>query len=444
MNTDLLTFFQPEESSGTAATFSVDVDNEIAIEVWMFSREKIDLSRFAKTAVSSEEDWKNVHQELQTSLQPGGGFLVCAQAHNDGVKAQIFRKEAPGYQPPQRMLRLTLCGDAHFEEIKNNADLRVGDHLVLPVNGQAEGRLTALRDDLKGLPSDLESSVLNIIRRPSLEWRLDRIERTLSLPQATQADQRKSQARQSSFMERLYDFVMWKVPIGPVVGALVLMTGALFAYTKYSKPSEGQESSTNVAQTEPQTTTASVSTSASKPPADTSQRAREGAGEDESAKSERALSDLRQAMGKSKDPAISELYESHFKDSAQPWKSGNPTPAFWGMAKLQALQLNIVAKNEDMLKDPNTQTKVKLVYRKKASIEALTANKNALDLLGWLACQGSDQPAFPKTDKDPNPSPLPTQRKCSELKKPDSAVPGLQTLTAWVNKQGGAIELRRH
>jgi len=383
MNTDLLTFFQPEESSGTAATFSVDVDKEIAIEVWMFSREKIDLSRFARTAVSSEEDWKNFHQELQASLQPGGGFLVYAQAHNDGVKAQIFRKEAPGYQPPNRMLRLTLCGDAQFEEIKNNVDLRVGDHLVLPVNGQAEGRLTALRDDLKGLPSDLESSVLNIIRRPSLEWRLDRIERTLSLPQATQADQRKCQARQSSFMERLYDFVMWKVPIGPVVGALLLMAGTLLAYDKFFHAASATEAPVKESKVPQVNPTPHPSPPSPPPPV-------KPAPKDLKA----SLDALFKSLETSGDPHIHGLYTTHFKGHREDaLKVQNVS---WGITKLQTMELGFLEKKSPVVNDVSAWTNTEKIYRdNNENFDTLKRDQNAVDLLAYTWCQQSGAPSLP-------------------------------------------------
>ncbi len=231
--TDLLTFFQPEESSGTASTFSVQASDGPEIEVWVFAREKVNLARFTNSTVSSEEERKNLHQEIQGSLQAGGGLLVYARPHNEVVKVQLFRVEVPGYVPPKRMLRLSLSGDAQFETITGNTDLEIGDHLLIPASKDAESRLNALRDDLKGLPSDLESSVLNIIRRPSLEWRIERIERTLSMPAATQAERQRSRTRKMTFPGRLYDLVMRPIPIGPAIAtALLLMAGSLFAYDR--------------------------------------------------------------------------------------------------------------------------------------------------------------------------------------------------------------------
>jgi hypothetical protein len=228
--TDLLTFFQPEESSGTASTFSVQASDGPALEVWVFAREKVNLTRFANLTVSSEEERRELHQEIHGILQSGGGLLVSARPHNEVVKVQLYRSETPGYVPPKRMLRLSLSGDAQFENITGNLELEIGDHLLLPVSKNAEARLSALRDDLKGLPSDLESSILNIIRRPSLEWRLDRIERTLGMLPATQAERQRSRTGKGTLRQRLYDRAMRQVPIGPVVvAALLLVAGTSFA-----------------------------------------------------------------------------------------------------------------------------------------------------------------------------------------------------------------------
>jgi hypothetical protein len=423
MTTDLLTFFQPEESSGTASTFSVGFSNGPAIEVWLFTREKADLSRFAKAAVSSDDEWKNLDREIQTALQPGGGLLVYAQPYNGGVKVQLLRREAPGYTPPKRMLHLNLSGNAQLEDIKSVVDLEIGDHLVLPVNDEAERRLTALRDNLKGLPPDLESSVLNIIRRPSLEWRLDRIERTLSIPPATRAEQQR--VRSGKLLDRLYDLVMRPIPIGPAIAAaLLLMAGTLFAHNKFSYVSNNNGN--EYADSKPKKPTPAdfkeVTTTPKQP------EPKKIKPED----LEASMDALFTALGTTDDQPIKGLYVAHFKDHQKDaFKSPDVS---WGITKLQALELGFIDKNHPKFKlnDRLAWTDTETVYRDEMNLSNLKENKNAVDLLAYTWCQPTNTPALPATSKYEEP--LPLKGTCDDV-KPEDAIPGLEALTDWVKKQ---------
>jgi hypothetical protein len=419
--TDLLTFFQPEESSGKASTFSIQASDGPAVEVWVFAREKVSLSRFANVTVSSEDDRRNIHLELQGLLQLGGGLLIYARPHNDVVRVQMLRFEGLGYVPPKRMLCLSLCGDSRFEDIAGSVDLEIGDHLVLPVNHQAEARLSALCNDLKGLPSDLESSVLNIIRRPSLEWRLDRIERTLSLLPATQADQRRSQVRQGNFLERLYGFFMWKLPIGPVVSAaLVLMAGVLLAdhWPWPSSQNTDQATTTTSESAGTNSDAGKVNTVTDPPPAPPKVEPKDF---------KSSLAALLGALKVSNKAGVKELYRSHFKDH-QNDPLGTPDIS-WGITKLQALKLGFIASDNVMLSDRSKQTAAKKAYKNENL--ALELNETATLLLAYTWCLRGNNPELPATDDDSQPLPLPTQLRCDQITL-DKAIPGIKALTDWV------------
>lgn len=435
MTTDLLTFFQPEESSGRAATFSVGFVNAPAIEVWVLTPEKVDLSRFAKTAVSSDDEWKSLDREIQTVLQSRGGLLAYAQLHNDGVKMQLLRREASGYTPPKRMLHLTPGGNAQLVDIKSVADLEIGDHLVLPVDHEAEARLNALCNDLKGLPSDLESSVLNIIRRPSLEWRLDRIERTLSLPPATQADQRRSQVRQGSFLEKLYGFFMWKLPIGPVVSAaLVLTAGVLFAdhWHRPLSQNTGNASTTTSESAGTNSDAGEVDMVTDPPPAPPKVEPKDLSS---------SLAALFGALKNSNNEGIKKLYTAHF-ENRQKDAVTNPDVA-WGITKLTALELGFIDKNHPKfnLNDRLAWSDTEAVYRDERNRSILNDDKSAVDLLAYTWCQQNKAPALPPTPKYKDP--LSLKSACADV-KPEDAVPGLEALTAWVNKQSEQIQVSAH
>jgi hypothetical protein len=417
--TDLLTFFQPEESSGTASTFSIQASDGPEIEVWVFAREKVNLARFTNSTVSSEEERKNLHQEIHGALQAGGGLLVYARPHNEVVKVQVFRVEIPGYAPPKRMLRLGLSGDAQFETITGNADLEIGDHLLIPVSKDAEARLNALRDDLKGLPSDLESSVLNIIRRPSLEWRIERIERTLSMPAATQAERQRSRTRKMTFPARLYDLVMRPIPIGPAIAtALLLMAGSLFAYDRLAARGGNLTPETPPAVETPHT----KPTPSPKPPEDSQVTADD---------TKPALDALFAALEGSKNKALQTLYGSHFKGHQED-PFGDTSPVVWGIAKLEALRNRLITESDPLLAGADRQAGVKALYNNQMGKKAL-ADTDSLNLLAWTSCRRFDKAALPETKSAPiGALSFDTGHTCEEL-KPEDALAGLKALTAWVN-----------
>ncbi|HEX4960921.1 MAG TPA: hypothetical protein VF173_08790 [Thermoanaerobaculia bacterium] len=423
--TDLLTFFQPGKSDGTTWTFPLRNNDGLVAQIWVFSRSDEDLSRFANAAASTEEEFRSLLKELQGVVQPRGGIVLYAYDHNGLIRASPYLVGTQGYALPQRLLRLSPAGEPSFENITDPIDLDVGDHLVIPVSKDAEARLKAFHQDVKDLPSDLQSSVFNVIRRPSLEWRIERIERTLSLKPATRFDQQRSQARKGKALDRFFHLFMRPIPIGPAVAAaLLLMAGSVFAYEKLSdyRNEKGTPISETPSPNSPTPTPTPVkpqSTPASNP----SSKELDG-----------TLSELRSAVEKSKRPAIQKLYSSHLKNPWHFWQAGKATSTFWGMAKLQALQLKLLGDDDSMLANPAAQTSVKNLYGKPANSDVLIGNDKALNLLGWVACQGSKKPEFPATESDPKPLPLPINRACTDL-KPDDAIPGLEALTEWVNEQ---------
>ena len=425
--TDLLTFFHPTESTGSSWTFPLRKEDMLVAQFWVFTWGEEDLSRFSNSTAASPEEFDALYSDLRSAIQQSGGIVVFAIDYNDVARVQIYRTAAPGYAPPETMLRLRPFGDATPEKITNKVDLEISDHLLLPVSRDSEARLNELRDNLKGLPSDLESSIINIIRRPSLEWRLERIERTLSLPSASQADQKQNRVRRDGLLEELYGYVMWKVPIGPaVVVALLFTAGVLFADYRL-RPSakdagDGTTTTSKAAVTNSGARKAGIVTD---PPAAQSKV--------ELKDFNSSLAALFSALKVSNKAGVKELYASHFKDHQKdPW---NTPDISWGITKLQALQLGLIQQDDSMLRDKLAQSSAKRVY-KGTNFELLENNEPASILLTYTWCQQSQRPELPKTRDEPDPLLLPTKLHCDQITS-GMAVPGLDTLTHWVTGKNG-------
>jgi hypothetical protein len=425
--TDLLTFFHPKKSTGSGWTFPLRQGDSLVAQFWVFTRGDVDLSRFANTTASTREELDALYKNLRDVIQPRGGLVVYAHDHNNVVKIQLSRVAASGYVPPGSMLRIKLFGDAQFETIKGNADLETGDHLLLPVSEDAEAQLSAFREDLKGLPSDQESSVLNVIRRPSLDWRIERIERTLSLSPATQAEQQRSRERKTSFLERLYDLVMRPIPIGPaLVGVLLLSAGILYAHGRFA-PAPNEDPDKALTSSSPGDPGETPPEQPAEPAPPTVETVKPTPGDLQA-----SLDALFKALDASGDRSVKKFYESHFKGhQREAFKSSGIS---WGITKLQALQLGLVDKNHLMLNTTSAQTDAKNFYRDPQNIAALEKDKNALALLAYTWCQQSGRAEFPSTDVDSRTLSIPIGRTCADL-KPEDAVPGLNALTDRVKSQ---------
>lgn len=423
MNTDLLTFFSaPGSADETIRALTVELGDYPEIEILIYGRERVDLSQTAQQTVTTDEEYKSLIRSLKAALSRGGGLLAELQPHNGFTRVALTLIQAQGFKPPRQMLRINSSSPAKFEEMQESPDdIALGDHLVIPVSADAENRLQAFYEQLKGFPADLESSILNVIRRPSLEWRIERIERSLSLPQATLASQQSGQPRRETIWEKLLRTFMWRVPVGPVVASALLLTaGSLAAYNQLHRRSEPENS--QVTQPNQPTSTPLVSTQR---PASSSKPAT-------SATLASSLNDLKGALEASQNSALQSLYQSHLKDN---WDQRNKSaPFFWGIAKLGALRLKLIEEADPMLRDVNAQTSAKAVLRGDDSLKALEGDAKTLNLFLWSCCERSSKPELPQTANDPSPVTLPTTRTCDAITSED-AIASLDELTAWVRAQ---------
>jgi hypothetical protein len=425
MNTDLLTFFSPRDSrGGTIQVFTVQIGQVIQIEILAYSPKQVDLSRPDLVSVVSDKDYQSLVKEIKAVLTPAGGILAELRSHNGFTRTALTIFKGSSFKPPQKMLRLSPTGSTRFEEIQQSLDIPLGDHFVVPVTADAEKQLAGFYDDLKGFPTDLESSILNVIRRPSLEWRIERIERALNQPAATWAGQHRTKGETP--LEKIQRAVMWKIPIGPaIVAVLILTAGSLAAYDKlFTAPDtashgvekqdekKGERKKEKTAERDPKKT-------------DGVDTKKENTDLRELADSE---SDFSDALRNSSSVAIGKLYKTHFKDQPE---------SFWGMAKLQALQLNLIKEDDSLLGDttiPGAQ-KVRDLYRNQKNKNTLKAHQPALMLLAWSHCQQSEKgrtPTFPTTSSELRGSlPLTQSLSCEDLNSED-LVSDLDALTDWV------------
>ena len=111
--------------------------------------------------------------------EAGGGLIAVSRPTPEGMAVAISCAAGNGYAPPAEMLLLPSVGAPQFVAL-GEIVLAAGARLILPTSQVAEAELRQLRQVLRGLPPDLESLMLDVLRRPSLEDRMDRIEQDLA------------------------------------------------------------------------------------------------------------------------------------------------------------------------------------------------------------------------------------------------------------------------
>lgn len=428
MTTDVLTFFHPGPPEGSAWTFTVRCGDLPPIEHWVFTPKGADPSRFAAASVSTEESLKRLGKDLETLLaQSGGGIFIQAQAHNNVVRIKLTTVPGERYAAPHEMLRLGAAGEPRFETLSQVVDLAAGEHLIVPVSRAAEEKLRTFYVGLKGLPTDLESSILNVMRRPSLEWRIERLERAMSLPPPTQAEWQRSRRRDETLVERVRRIFMWRLPVGPVAAGLLLVAGSVAAFDNLREAEEAPQ--------EPAAVSKAPDTEGGRRPRSPVQapvQKRPARGAEDGFR--RSVNALVSALQEKQDPALNAIYEHHFRGHEADL-FGPSSPAIWGVAKLLALQWRLLSPGDPTFSGADRQARVKQVFDTPAGAAALRGSPPAARLLAWGLCKRYGQVAMPKTGGKPtDPYPVPVNMDCPDA-TPDDAQPGLEQLTAWIKQQ---------
>lgn len=91
--------------------------------------------------------------------------------------------DAGGGEARRAILLSPFAGASEIDltRAQEGLELRLGEHLLLPVSPAAEERLFQLQDLLSDMGRDVEALILHTLRSPSLDTRLGRLEEALAL-----------------------------------------------------------------------------------------------------------------------------------------------------------------------------------------------------------------------------------------------------------------------
>ncbi len=233
--------------------------------------------------------------QLRGALTHGGGILAVIEYSELGSHVMIYVEGASqSFPPPEEIVFLRPGVPPSSQRLPaRKIDLRVGEHLILPIDDEAEKKLGALLDHLGWLPPDLEATMQNMLRRPSFEGRIERVEELL---EGARNNDR------ASLGERLAG----PVPLWAFLVSILLLV-ALGAFQLIAPGTVGG--------------------------------AREPAAEMQGHTVSGAMRLIAQSLGQARESPLAELYESHFKGSRNMQrKLPKDQDAVWGIIKLLLLK----------------------------------------------------------------------------------------------------------
>jgi len=154
-----------------------------------YAKDYLDESLYVETlAAAEQETYADYKHRLRDGIQRGGGGLWAEEKSVDGRWLLKLRKFSPAgtehYEPPQAVFYTEPGGELcehRFAEDESSLPLPPDTHVIVPVDAQAERHFRDFREHYASwFPADFESSLLALLRRPSLELRLERLERIIS------------------------------------------------------------------------------------------------------------------------------------------------------------------------------------------------------------------------------------------------------------------------
>ena len=391
MSTPVTFFRQREQEQGETAFFEARTP-KLVMGVYVYSRKPVESASLRDQDAPSWDKYDEVIKDLRriVATQAGGGVIVEI-AHHDGAERSTRVTAAPqGQQEAIDRVGLLRAGYPMVLQPANAKwpDLTPSSHLLVPVDREAQDQLMAFQEQLGFLPADLESLIVNSIRRPSLDVRMTRLESRVLGRQASEEEAAVGRSRR-----RLARLGRWlRAPaLHWLVAAVVL--GALLTYNALRLRSL---SAMMDAQTE------QLSALAARHQLPTPPRNQDQKNTKPPVSAPSSAADLLSALAAKKDSTASlqKLYKAHFapygENALHPLAAHlfDRTPDncvfLLGLIKLEAMKLatgrtDVPFSNEFFEKKDN-RTEVKQVFQN-IGRQDLEADPAALDLLAFLSCQ---------------------------------------------------------
>jgi hypothetical protein len=394
---DFATFFRDRQKD-SGETY------QLTLEGWrgehrvaVYSLRPIESRALQDQSVPTQQDYELAVKDLRNAIagSGGGGMIVIANDDDRSRTFSVTRVSAKPNAAAQGFVTLSPGRPAAFVSIDGNRSHKcaAGAYALVPVSEEAQRRLQELVAYLAWLSPDIESLVLNAIRRPSLDRRLDRVETRLF---AQTADEALTGASRS-FLGRVRSWMTRPIP-SPVIRiatavllAVLLATNGFVLYRLYPR---GDVMVVYM-------TPGKLRPAATEP----------------FVKPAKALLD---ALHKSKDPLLRKVDDAHFASLAtdeEIRKVFSERKALWGLVKLQLLAIDSTPRNAEFLEAADAVARTKDAY---LAIPQNDISRDARQFLTAAGCRMQYETPMPFESED-----------CANV--PDAAFEeGLQRLTKFV------------
>jgi hypothetical protein len=164
MITDRVTLFGPE----TGNVVPVDPGSEALV----YSPRNI---RWPDSSPRQSRASTISRHAIEAAIRENGGIAAIMGSDE---RLTIVWAERERYVPPARALLLSPAGRAELVDLRDNVlELASGEHVLLPIDREAELKLQQFQDVLQWLPWDRAFVIRQVLRGPSFDWRLAQLER---------------------------------------------------------------------------------------------------------------------------------------------------------------------------------------------------------------------------------------------------------------------------
>jgi hypothetical protein len=395
--TDAATFFRDRQKD-SGETYQLTLEGWKGIHrVSVYSQRPIESRALQDQSVPTQQDFDLAVKDLRNAITGNGGSGVIVIA-NDDERSRAFsvmRVNAKAHGAPQGFVTLSPGLPAKFVSADANRGHKCagGPHAIVRVNEEAQQRLQDFLGHLSWLSPDIESLVLNAIRRPSLDRRLDRVETRLFAQTSEEALAAASQSllgRIKSWMARPVPPSLIRVVTALLLAALIVMNGFVL-YRLYPK---GEALTMNAL------------------PGRAKLRTADPIVDDAKA--------LLEALHNSKDPLLRKVDDAHFgplRTDDEIQKAFGGRDALWGLVKLQMLAIAPSPEETEFLARADALTLTKSAY---AAIPQKDVPPDAKLFLSAAGCRMQYEQSMPFQSED-----------CKNVSD-DAFEAGLRNLTTFV------------
>lgn len=400
---DVATFFRDRQKD-PGETYQLTFEGwKGTHRVSVYSQRPIESRALENQTIATQQDYEVALKDLRNAItgSGGGGMIVIANDEGRWRTFSVVRVNAKPYAAAQGFVTLSPVRPSAFVSVDGNSrdhKCAVGSYALVPVSEEAQQRLQDFLGHLSWLSPDLESVVLNAIRRPSLDHRLDRMETRLfgqTADETLASSQQGVLGQIKSWMARSVPPPVIRLATAMLLVLLLVMNGAVL-YHLYSRGDHSRNDPNVLSAISRGTNEQTVQPFVGDAKA------------------------LLEALHKSNDPLLRKVDDAHFASTAtdeEIQKAFGEHDALWGLVKLQILAINDTPQTTDFLSDPDKVTLTKQAYQ---AIPPNDIPANARQFLAVAGCRMHPD------------EPMPFQTEDCKRIPADAFEKGLQRLTTFV------------